>query len=471
MIKKIKKWLPLQPLLLFLLATPAFVGAQQPNIILIVADDLGWTDLSCYGSDFYETPHLDQLAANGLKFNQAYAACTVCSPTRAALMTGKYPARTHITDWIKGYQRPDAPLLPPDWTMHLPLEETTIAELLKSKGYATASVGKWHLGHEEKYYPENQGFDINIAGYFKGSPTSYFSPYKNPRLKDGDDGEQLTDRLTDEALAFIAANKEKPFFVYLPFYAVHTPLNAKQEDLDYFQKKQNPEKHHQNPVYAGLIKNMDRNIGKMMARLDKLQLTGQTIVIFTSDNGGLIGNRRQRDKQVTSNYPLREGKGTAYEGGTRVPAIFFWKDHIQPGQAEVPIISMDIFPSIASLAHIDKSKWPQNDGMDLTPFLLKKRAIEPRNLYWHYPHYHSQGATPYSAIRQGDFKLIYFYETGKKELYHLSRDVGEQNDISADNKEKTDQLFAALQQWLRQTNAQFPLPNPAYRQEQQKPQQ
>ena len=435
---------------------------QQPNIILIVADDLGWTDLACYGSDFYETPNLDQMAAKGMKFTQAYAACNVCSPSRAALMTGKYPARTHITDWIKGHQRPYAQLLPPDWTMELPLEETTIAELLKSKGYATASVGKWHLGEEEKFYPEHQGFDVNVGGYFKGSPTSYFSPYKNPRLKDGKPGENLTDRLADEALQFITTNQEKPFFVYLPFYAVHTPIKAKEEDLAHFKAKLDTSKDHQNPVYAGLIKNMDRNIGKLMDKLRELNLSNNTLIIFTSDNGGLIGNRQDRAKQITSNYPLREGKGTAYEGGTRVPAIFYWDGHIKPGSTDLPIISMDIFSTIAGVAGVDKKDMPLHDGADIAPLLLKRQQPSKRNLYWHYPHYHSQGATPYSAVREGDQKLIYYYETGKKELYNLSNDPGEQHDLSAKKKAETDRLYATLQNWLKQTNAQLPVANKAF---------
>ncbi|MCH5598235.1 sulfatase [Niabella ginsengisoli] len=449
-------------LLVLVFVQTTFCFSQKPNIVLIVADDLGWTDLACYGSDFYETPNLDQLAAKGMKFTQAYAACNVCSPSRAAIMTGKYPARTHITDWIKGHQRPYARLLPPDWTMQLPLEETTIAELLKSQGYATASIGKWHLGDDEKYYPEHQGFDVNIGGYYKGSPTSYFSPYKNPRLKDGVTGEQLTDRLADEAIQFISTTHNRPFFVYLPFYAVHTPLKAKDEDLSYFKAKIDTSKNHQNPVYAGLIKNMDRNIGKLINALQQLQLDKNTLVIFTSDNGGLIGNRQNREKQVTSNYPLREGKGTAYEGGTRVPAIFYWAEHIKPGSTDTPIISMDMFSTIAGVAGLHGKDIPVNDGADISPLLLKQEKLSNRNLYWHYPHYHSQGATPYSAILEGDTKLIYYYETGKKELYNLKNDIGERHDLSDKEKGNTERLYLSLQKWLKETNAQLPVINPNF---------
>lgn len=455
-----KKILILYVIILF---QSVYIFAQkQPNIILILADDLGWADLQCYGSTFYETPNLDRLATGGKKFTQSYAACNVCSPTRASLLTGKYPARLQITDWIKGHQRPYAKLLPPEWTMHLPIEEVTIAELLKTKGYATASIGKWHLGHDEKYYPEHQGFDVNIGGYYKGSPNQYFSPYKNPNLSDGPDGEDLTDRLTQEAIHFIDANKTHPFFMYLPYYAVHTPLQAKEEDIEYFKKRINTAYPQQNPIYAAMIKNMDRNIGKLMEALEKYSLDKNTLVIFTSDNGGLVGNQTNIAKRITTNIPFREGKGTAYEGGVRIPTIFYWKGKIKPGIVETPIISMDLYPTIASFASVNRANIPSHDGVDITPLLFDKTDIKERSLFWHYPHYHGQGATPYSSIRAADKKLIYYYETGKKELYDLKTDYEEQHDISSIQPQETERLYQLLQQWLQNVKAQMPRKNPAY---------
>ena len=376
-------------------------------------------------------------------------------------MTGKYPARLHLTDWIKGHQKPYAKLLPPDWVMYLPLEETTIAELLRKRDYSTASIGKWHLGHEKKYYPQNQGFDVNTGGYYKGSPSSYFSPYSNPRLTDGVRGEQLTDRLTEEAVRFIAAQKDGPFFLYLPFYAVHTPLQAKEEDVTYFKERADANARQRNPVYAGLIKNMDRNVGKLMDCLDRLDLTENTLVIFTSDNGGMIGNRTDRHKQITSNYPLREGKGTAYEGGVRIPAIFYWKGRIKPGISATPVISMDVYSTIAAAAGIPPEDVPGNDGVSLLSLLTGGKPLEKRDLFWHYPHYHNQGATPYSAILRENKKLIYFYETGRKELYDLRTDISERYDLSDVQVQETAEMYGKLQQWLNSLGAQFPSANQA----------
>lgn len=280
-------------------------GAQKtknpkpPNIIVFLVDDLGWADTRCYGSSFYETPNIDKLAAKGIRFTNAYAACTVCSPSRAAFLTGKYPARLQLTDWIKGYERPYAKLLSPDWKQYLPLEETTIAEVLKKQRYATAMIGKWHLGDDVKYYPEHQGFDSNTGGTFQGSPPSYFSPYRIARLKDGPVGEYLTDRLTDEALKFISAEKESPFFLYLSFYAVHTPLQAKEEEVKYYKAKINPTAAQQNPVYAAMIKNMDENIGRITDLVEKLGLAQNTLLIFTSDNGGLVRGKEGSKGRIT----------------------------------------------------------------------------------------------------------------------------------------------------------------------------
>ena len=292
------------------LALPASAATTaKPNIVFFLVDDMGWTDVGYMGSTFYETPHIDRLASQGMRFNQAYSACTVCSPTRAAILTGQYPARLHITDWIAGHVQPYAKLKVPDWTMHLPLETTNLVRLLKTAGFATASIGKWHLGGPE-FYPDKQGFDVNIAGTAAGQPPSYFAPYKIATLPDGPTGEFLSDRLTDEALKFIETNKDRPFFLYLPHYAVHTPLMAKPEVVEKYKKKADPNAPQHNAVYAGLIESVDDSIGRIMQKLDELKLTENTIVIFNSDNGGLI-------RSTGVNLGLRAGKGSSYEGGVR----------------------------------------------------------------------------------------------------------------------------------------------------------
>jgi arylsulfatase A-like enzyme len=333
--------------------------SRPPNIILILVDDLGWTDLSCQGSTFYETPNIDRLAKEGMRFKHGYSACTVCSPTRAAVLTGKYPARLHITDWIAGHQRPFAKLKPPDWTQQLPQEETTIAELLKGAGYATFHVGKWHLG-DEAHWPTTHGFDVNVGGNGRGQPPSYFFPYerdaiKLPGLTTGANNEYLTDRLTDEALRIIDANKDQPFFLYLPHYTVHTPLQAKPEKIVKYRAKAdtNPKRERgmnssqHNATYAAMIESLDESVGRIMKQLDELGLTENTLVIFTSDNGGLTLN------QTTSNVPLRAGKGSAYEGGVRVPLIVRYPPLVKAGATcDVPAMSIDLAPSIADLARV-----------------------------------------------------------------------------------------------------------------------
>jgi len=307
-------------LILFLAANPTALSAAErpPNIVIFFIDDLGATDLGSTGSHFYETPNLDRLAAQGVRFTQAYSACTVCSPTRAALLTGKYPARLHITDWITGHKRPFAKLQVPDWTMHLPLEEVTIAELLKPRGYASASIGKWHLGGPE-FFPDKHGFDFTLAGTDRGQPPSYFSPYKIATLPDGPPGEFLTDREAAEACGFIERNKERPFLLYIPHYAVHTPIQGKAEVIAKYQKKAQPDAPQKNAAYAALVESVDDSVGRVLAKLDELKLAERTVVIFTSDNGGLLS--------ITRNLGLRAGKGSAYEGGVRVPLIVRWPRH------------------------------------------------------------------------------------------------------------------------------------------------
>ncbi len=454
----------LRPLLAVALgATTAFMDSMQaaaaepaarPSIIFILVDDMGWTDLGCQGSKFYETPHIDRLAREGMRFTQAYSACTVCSPTRAALMTGKYPARLHITDWIKGHVRPKAKLKVPDWTMHLPLEERTVAEALKEGGYATASIGKWHLG-EPEFYPDKQGFDVNLGGYDKGQPPSYFSPYNIPTLADGPKDEFLSDRLTDEALKFIEQNQAKPFFVYLPHYAVHTPLMGKSNVVAKYTAKADPQKSPQrNAKYAALVESVDDSVGRILRRLDELKLAANTVIFFTSDNGGLVLS------DVTSNLPLRAGKGSAYEGGVRVPLLVKWPGVTRPGSVcETPVITPDYFPTMLEMAQLKPEKV---DGESIVPLLRQSGSLRRDTIYWHYPHYHPGGATPYGAIRQGDFKLVEFFEDDHVELFNLKDDIGEKNDLAAKLPDKATQLRKQLHAWQQEVGAQMPTANPDY---------
>lgn len=441
-------------------------NARKPNFILFYIDDLGWTDLGCYGSDLYETPNLDQLAAEGIRFTDAYSACTVCSPSRAALMTGKYPARLHLTDWIDGHKRPFAKLKVPDWQMYLDTTETTIAEILKDNGYVTGIFGKWHLGDDPVYWPENQGFDVNIGGYRWGAPGSYFYPYHGnkrdglhpPNLEEGKEGEYLTDRLTDEAIKFIEREKDKPFFIYLPHYAVHTPIQAHDSISIYFKEKIKPDSRHNNAEYAAMIHSVDQSVGRIQDKLVDLQLDGHTTIFFTSDNGGL------ELRNITDNGIIRDGKGSAYEGGVRVPLIISIPGITHAGQVSgVPVIGMDLFATIQAIAGIEVI---ENDGVNLMGYLGNADKLPPeREIFWHYPHYHQGGATPYSAMRSGNYKLIEFFEDSRLELYDLSEDIAEEHNLIDRLPELTIQLHSALQAWRDDVNAQYPSANPDYRNE------
>jgi arylsulfatase A len=439
---------------------PAVTGAapqSSPNIILILADDLGWTDLSCYGSDLYETPHLDRLARDGMKFTQAYSACTVCSPTRAAILTGKYPARLHVTDWIPGLPPENPKLLVPPWTKYLPLQEITLARALRSAGYTTASIGKWHLGTEE-YYPEKHGFDINVAGSSAPAPPSYFTPYKIATLPEGPQGEYLTDRLGEEAVWFIEQHKDKPFFLYMPLFAVHTPIQAKEALIQKYRAKKRPGLKQTNAIYAAMIESMDDSVGRIRRRLDDLKLADHTVVIFASDNGGRV--------PTTSNHPLRVGKGSCYEGGTRVPFIVHWPGVTKPGSVcETPVISMDLYPTILEIAGQKEAAGKGVDGANLVALLRQDGKLHRDALFWHYPHhqhYQLGGTTPYGAIRAGDFKLIEFFDDLRVELYNLREDIGEQRNLAAQMPAKADELRARLHAWRKETGAQMPSRNPDY---------
>lgn len=453
-------------------------ASPRPNIVVILIDDMGWRDLACYGSRFYETPRIDRLARRGMRFTDAYSACTVCSPSRAAIMTGKYPARLHLTDWIPGYTPQNTKRLVPDWTKRLELEETTLAEVLKSAGYATAHVGKWHLG-DEAYYPQHQGFDINIGGDHSGQPASHFWPYNrmvngkpvgnSVPISGGKKGEYLTDRLTDESLRFIQKQKDGPFFLYLAHYAVHMPLQAKRELIDYYRKKldeSGPFDGQRCPVYAAMIHSVDQSVGRIMDALERHKIADNTIVIFTSDNGGLTWPFCD-GQPVTDNSPLRSGKGSPYEGGIRVPLIIDWPGVVEPdSKCEQPVIGADLFPTILGMAGICKNSNNTPCGVDgesLVP-LLKQTGWPARDaIYWHYPHYHLWGSNnPHSTVREGDFCLIEFLVDNHIELYNLKEDIGQKHNLAKLMPQKAERLHRKLKNWQKNVDAQFPKPNPNY---------
>ena len=448
--------------LYFILTSCSFKN-EKPNIIVFFIDDLGWTDLGCYGSDLYETPNIDKLAAEGMKFTNAYSACTVCSPSRAALMTGKYPARLHLTDWIQGHKRRNAKLKVPDWQMYLDTTEVTIAKALNKHGYVTANFGKWHLGDTPEYWPENQGFDVNIGGYRWGAPGSYFYPYHGnrrdkmhpPNLENGMEGEYLTDRLTDEAITFIEEQKDRPFFIYFPHYAVHTPIQAHDSLISYFSKKITENHRHQNATYAAMILSMDHSLGRIREKLREAGIDEKTAIFFTSDNGGL------ELRNITDNGIIREGKGSAYEGGVRVPFIALIPGITQVGiESDVPVIGMDLYPTILDIAGLEVI---ENDGKNLLPTLNSTiQQLNRSTLFWHYPHYHPGGATPYSAMRKGKYKLIEFFEDGKLELYNLEKDIGEDDNLAKVEPEMLKELHQELQSWREEVGAQYPTENPVY---------
>ena len=438
-----------------------------PNVVLIVVDDLGWKDLGCYGSTFYETPNIDELAAGGMRFTNAYSSCPVCSPTRAALLTGKSPARLNFTGHITAIGRHRHPehsrIIPPDDRMYVPLEEVMISEALKPAGYATISIGKWHVGNEEKYYPTHQGFDINVAGYMHGSPPGYFYPYKDPdkdwnpeipTLEGGEEGEYLTDRLTDEAINFVDENKSGPFFLYLPYYAVHTPLQAPQDLIQKYEKKLESDSSQKNAIYAAMVERMDYNVGRLLDKIKQNGLRDNTLVILVSDNGGL--------STVTNNQPLRKGKGYLYEGGIRVPLVINWPGYIKSGsESDTPTISHDLYPTITDI--VSGSQPGEGiEGKSLVPVLTGTGKMPDRELYWYYPHYSPQAKQPAAAVRDGQYKLIHFYDPVKTELYDLSTDLDEQNDLAEKMSEKRDELMQKLQSWLERSGAVMHTLNPNY---------
>jgi arylsulfatase A-like enzyme len=462
--------------LIFLLSFGVYWGSfgqakEEFNVLLIHVDDLGWADIGVLGSDFYETPFIDRLAAEGMLFRQSYAAAAICSPSRAALMTGKYPARMGITDWIYARfqgvgttglpgeyaENPDQPLRTPKNQGFLPLEEVTLAERMKAHGYTTFHVGKWHLGGEENY-PEKQGFDRNFGGNDLGQPPSYFDPYEPAtptpfyafdRVTPRDSGEYLTDREGDEIVSFLQSQDQK-FFIHWAPYAVHTPLMAPQELVEKY--KQKPGGKQKNPVYAAMVENLDQNVGKVLAELDRLKLTEKTLVIFTSDNGGLMGNP---SNPITNNDPLRSQKGYPYEGGIRVPTVVKWPGKVAAGkQSDLPIVTLDWAPTILDYMGLN----PQEQGGDGRSLVevLKGNVLGSRDLFWHFPHYRGADVVPYSIIRSGDHKLIHYFDMQPDELYFLVDDPRETTNLANQFPARVSQLRASLKAWWQETGARMP---------------
>ncbi len=433
---------------------------RRPNIVLLLVDDWGWADLGVYGSTFYETPHLDKVAAEGVRFTNAYASCPVCSPSRAALLTGKVPPRLGITDWIPGRkQHPYSPVIMPEDGDHLALEETTIAEALKPLGYATASIGKWHLGGEG-FGPTQQGFDVNIAGTFRGSPPSYFAPYKVelPGIADPPEGEFLTERLCQEAEKFMEANRDKPFFLYLSEFAVHTPLQAEQDVAEKYAAKADLLNYQHNATYAAMVESVDDTVGRLRAKLAMLGLEKDTVIFITSDNGGLNYEGKSHTP-VTFNQPLRAGKGHLYEGGVRVPLIVF-DPQAKARVEDFPVAGIDFLPTIAAYAGAPAPRGV--DGISLRELIRDARRPAARELYWHYPHYSNQGGYPGGSIRDGDWKLIENYENGALELYNLRADIREEKNLAFEQAAKARELHTKLSAWRERVGAKMPAKNPDF---------
>ena len=459
---------------------------RKPNFLFILIDDLGWRDLGCYGSSFYETPHLDRLASEGMVFTDAYAACPVCSPTRASILSGKYPANVGVTNFIGKAHPSRGKLIDAPYIDHLPLEETSLASALKEDGYTTWHVGKWHLG-DAPYYPEKQGFDVNVGGCSWGQPKNgYFSPWGIENLEDGPPGEYLTDRLADEAIRLIRTNDGQPFFLNMDFYSVHTPIQAKENVIAKYEKKavelgldklrtfaegENfPCEHKKDrrvirrlvqsdPVYAAMIEALDENIGRLLQALDETGQADNTVVFFTSDNGGLA----TAEGSPTCNSPLAEGKGWMYEGGTREPLIVRWPHVVEPGsQCTVPVTSPDFYPTMLEMAGLEPRPEQHQDGVSIVPLLKGGTTVEREAIFWHYPHYGNQGGTPGSSVRMGDYKLIEFFEDARLELYNLRDDLSEATNLVDLEPERARRLQTALAEWRAAAEAKSPRPNPEY---------
>ncbi len=456
-------------------------GEQKKwNFIFIIADDLGWTGLSGYGSDLHETPNIDRFASESMKFTNAYSAAAISSPTRASLMTGKYPARLNMTTWyensLKTPESDKNKLKGPATDGNLPLEEYTLAEAFRDAGYYTAHIGKWHLGNAV-HYPEAHGFQINIGGTMWGMPLTFWYPFSGWRAVDsehryvpglenihgGNEGTYLTDRLTDEALKIIEAKKDKPFFLHMSYYTPHVPIEGKPEYTEYYKDKIKQEFYHKNPGYAAMISSLDENVGRILNKVDELGISERTVIIFYSDNGGVNNQRVNTD----NNYPLRSGKGSLYEGGLRVPLIIRWPGITRAGSiCDFPVSTIDFYPTFLEIANIkgDENHNKYIDGLSLVPLLNNpEKGMNREFLFWHHPHYYLDVTSPVSAVRKDNWKLLHYFEDGHLELYDLMNDIGEENNIANQYPEITNDLYMTLQNWRVGINAQYPAFNPEYR--------
>ena len=470
---------------LALLLVPSLQAAERPNFVFLLVDDLGKQDLSCEGSAFHETPHIDSIAAKAMRFDRGYSACQVCSPSRASIQSGKYPARVGITDYIaarNGANQPDkwkrnTALLPARYEMEMKLEETTIAEALKAHGYRTFFAGKWHLGGQG-FGPAEQGYDINQGGHENGSPPGgFFAPYRNPELEDGPPGEELPTRLGRETANFIRQQQAgTPFFAMLSFYSVHAPIQTSEARWKKYQAKaerlgltrrdeprfildrtQEVRQVQDHPVYAGMMAALDDAVGLVLDAIREAGFAEDTVVIFTSDNGGVSSG----DGYATSCLPLRGGKGRQWEGGIRQPYYIQWPGITSGERSLVPATGTDFFPTILDIAGLPLLPRQHVDGVSLVP-VLKGGTLPERPLFWHYPHYGNQGGEPSAIVQRGDWKLIHYFEDGREELYHIGRDLGEQHDLATEEPERVATLRQELKAWQKDIGASYPTRNPGF---------
>ena len=448
------------------------IANDKPNIVFILADDLGWADLPCYGNTFNEAPHIDKLAESGMRFTNAYAACPVCSPTRASIQSGQYPARVGVIDFITGHWRPyEEVIVPKNPAQYLPTEIETLAESLKKAGYTTGYFGKWHLGFTKETSPENQGYDkVHVH-----SGGGYYQPKFTPEPEKEYKG-RLCDILTEMSVYFIEENRQNPFFLFVAHYDVHVQLDADKDLINKYLNKERKDEYPGNAVYAAMIEHVDNSVGKILLKLEELKLDKNTLVIFFSDNGGLIGRFDRipllaegslpvyEDNPLkyiaSSNAPLRAEKGTVYEGGIREPLIVKWPEKIKPGVVSDAIVtSVDFYPTFLQLAGVGKPLQVL-DGKSLLPELLENKYEAERAIFWHYPVYHH--AQPMGAVRKGNWKLVENFVTGKFSLYNLRVDISEAMDLSGVYPEKTEELKELLKEWQTDVKAEFPVPNPDF---------
>lgn len=445
---------------------------RPPNIIFILADDLGWTDVACYGSKYYETPNIDRLAAGGMRFTNGYTCAANCAPTRAAILTGQYGPRTGVytVGGINRFDWQSRPLRPVDNVTSLPLEKVTVAHALKDAGYATAMFGKWHLGESGGFHPSKRGFDETIL-----SAGRHFNFETDPKVE-YPKGQYLADFLTDKAVDFVTRHKGEPFFLYLAHYGVHAPHHAKPELVERFRKKPIPagakpgESGHYDPTYAAMIYSVDESVGRVVKTLEELGLSDNTLVIFSSDNGGVGGYARagvKKDNGITDNAPLRGGKGMFYDGGVRVPFVWNWPGRVKPGTvSDTPICSVDLYPTFLELAGAKGKDGYTLDGVSVASHLTSSgaAAVDRDAIYWHFPGYLGAGfnewrSLPVGAVRSGDYKLMEFFEDGKLELYNLKDDPGQQHDLAASQPDVAKSLHGKLVAWRESVGAKMPTPN------------